>query len=156
MADDELSPIEPVEVVSSGDRAIAEALTSVSRSMTAFAEQLARTQPAVDKIERRSWWQVLGLGVVTLLGVAIVILAWNTRALTGVVQDCIDPAGKCYQDSRVRTGEIQRSIVNAQHEDMQRNLAAVCAIFPEHGLTLPPECLQIVVPAPTTSTTIRR
>jgi hypothetical protein len=155
MADDELSPTEPVEVVSSGDRAIAEALTSVSRSMSAFAEQLARTQPAVDKIERRSWWQVIGLCVVTMLGVAIIVLALNTRALTGVVQDCIDPSGKCYQDSRVRTGEIQRSIIDGQHQDMLRNLSAVCAIFPQHNMAVPAECAQVGVTAGTSTTTRR-
>jgi hypothetical protein len=156
MADDELSPAEPVEVVSSGDRAIAEALTSVSRSMSAFAEQLARTQPAVDKIERRSWWQIIGLSVLSMLTIAVVLLALNTRSLTGVVQDCIDPTGQCYQQSRARTGEIQRSIVDAQHQDMLRNLGAVCSIIVQHGLAVPPECAAVSLPPAGTSTTTRR
>lgn len=144
MIGDERSPVDDF-AVSTGDQVIADALTSVSDSL----RELARTQA---RVERRSWWQIVAIAIVGLICASMLFLGLIVFNLTRLIQDCIDPAGQCYQDSRSRTVEVQRQIVQAQHDEATRTLTVTCNLTAQEGHLLPPECAGIAIPP----TTVRR
>jgi hypothetical protein len=129
---------------------------ALAESNNRLADELALNRPNIDVLKRRAWWQNVGLAAVILAVLGLAALTISNRALassvqeqTHVIRDCIDPAGQCYRDQRTRTGEIQRSIIEAQRADSQRGQVTTCGLYDALKVRRPPECVD------TPTTTIR-
>lgn len=122
------------------DTTIAEQLARVAVAMHELTEQLGRSEPKINRIERRSFWSIL-MSVALVL--AVVLLLATTVfgfAVVSYIRDCTDPAGSCYQESRARTAGVEQRVLSAQKADAERTLRAVCAEFDAHHYVKPPEC----------------
>lgn len=120
-------------------------LREAARAMTRLADTL-------DRVDRRSRSQTILMGLMAAVLVLSGVVAFSTRQVAATVEDCIHPGGQCYQESRTRTGEVQRAIVDAQHADLTRNLTVVCSIIAQHGdMQIPRECADVAGSLPTTT-----
>lgn len=116
-------------------------LRFVGQAMDRLTTELAASRPKVETIGRRQRMQLLLSVLLVGVMVATIVVAFNTRSVSAAIQDCIDPQGQCYQDSRSRTVEVQRTIIQAQHDDIENVRETLCAFIREHQLELPPKCV---------------
>lgn len=115
-------------------------LRAAAAAMTKLAETL-------DRVDRRSKSQTGLMGLLVIVASLLVVVAFGNRAITATIEDCINPAGHCYQESRARTADVQRAVIEAQREDLNRNLRVVCSIVEQHpDMDMPPECRITVTP----------
>lgn len=114
-------------------------LRAAAAAMTTLAETL-------DRVDRRSKGQT----VLMLLLVAVIVLnglvAIGNHSVGTTIEDCINPSGQCAQQSRQRTSEVQRGIIESQRADQDRQLRALCTLTIEHELKVPAECAAVAVP----------
>lgn len=126
-------------------------LRAAAAAMTKLANELRADRPKVRDIDRRSRRQDVIMVLVAIMAVASGVIALGNRSIGAAIQDCIDPTGQCYRDSRSRTSDVQRAVIEQQHGDAVKTLSAVCSFIEQHSLTMPPECAS-VVPAGTPTT----
>lgn len=96
-----------------------EAVGKLAIGITAFADQYANAEFSRKK-DRRVYLILIGtlLIVALILGAGVVRLnaiASDNKANGQVVKDCVDPAGKCYKDSRANQADTIKRIVDANH-----------------------------------------
>lgn len=122
------------------DVSIAESLARVAVAMHDLTDQLARNEPKINRIERRSFWSILMSLALVLAVVLLMISTVMNYTIVSYIRDCTDPSGQCYIESRARTAGVEQRVLSAQRADSDKTLRAVCAVFDEHDLTKPPEC----------------
>lgn len=128
-----------------------EAISVSLNRLAVAAEDLAARQRPVEQRSKLNTW---GLALVLALALAIVGVGLQNREtahrvedqartnseLTNQVKDCIDPAGKCYRESRSRSGDVERRVLEDQAVKARVQLEAVCDLFDTHGSPRPSEC----------------
>lgn len=122
------------------DVSISASLARVAVEMHRLTKQLAKNEPKINTIERRSFWSIF-VSAFLVLGV-VLLFATTVMGFTVVsyIRDCTDPAGQCYRDSRARTTEVEARILKAQKDEAERTLGAVCAVFDGHNMDRPADC----------------
>lgn len=157
MADGEHSLAEGPLLSEQEDLSIAQQLANVAIAMSDLVRELQLNRPDVQTIRRRSGWQLVAALALVAACAGLGLLAWGNRNLTiavteqnAIIGDCINPAGRCYQDSRSRTGEVEKRILTDQANRSNGILAAVCSFIDQHGLDLPVECGPVIPPGGTT------
>lgn len=135
------------QVFPNEDETIAQSFARLSRSAEILAERVA---PVERRSKAQTW--LTGVAIVAIVGVLLQGLqthdlvetagaqARTNATLSTQIRDCIDPTGKCFADSRSRTGEIERRILADQARRAEEQLEVVCDLFDSHGQERPAAC----------------